>query len=774
MWRIGNCLRSLIYEITQAFNLTPSPYTQAQGEEITDARLQFLLKLLQVIRKSYNDAKVVYPLLDANTDKLDRIFPQILRRWARDKFEEVEVYKALFIATDIGNFGNLIAQFPRGDRASNLEIAIAGNETILNVYTREAFPRDHAQTLLNLGRVYQDAGKFGDAYNKYESAIATVEFLRGEIVLGEEIKRKQAEQWNQLYRRMVEVCLELERDTEAVEYIERSKTRNLVELLFKDELYPKGEIPAEVTQQLQELRKEIETEKQRLQQTQDLHTNNINTVIATQVSAAFPQGNSNPKHLTSGTDKINTVIATQGSNPKPLEIGNESVSPNNLDRTRLNQLREQREELISRVIGFKPIRFREIHNLLDENTAIVEWYIFNDCFRAFVITRDRNKPKDKPEIWCSSAEDLEKLVDWKDKQYLQPYSQDKKLWRHEVKNKLTDLAKILHLNEVISLVPENCKKLIIVPHRYLHLLPIHALELSNGEYLIDRFTDGVSYAPSCQLLRIAREKSSSFKQYTSTSNLFAIQNPTNDLEFTDIEVETIAPNFNNSHILKHSEVTKTALKQPENTEKIKNANLVHFSCHAYFDFESPLKSGLQLANSSVSSIPSGTESSRFLKLPDGKKINLEKCLTLEDIFELNLSNCRLVTLSACETGLVDSTNTSDEYIGLASGFIRAGVPSIVSSLWAVDDFSTAILMIKFYEEIEKIENHSNISIALKETQRWLRSITQKDLLQWIDDNQNMTPQNKEKIKNRLEPNYKPEEQPFENPCFWAAFCAVGE
>ena len=200
--------------------------------------------------------------------------------------------------------------------------------------------------------LYQDEGRFNSAYNTYESAIAAVELLRGEIISGEESKRKQAEKWNRLYRNMVEVCLQLQEETLALEYIERSKTRNLVELLFDDELYPKGEIPAAVTQQLQQVRNEIASEKQRLEQAEQ----------------------------------------------------------NNLDinRSNLNQLRQQREDLISNIIGFKPIRFPEIQSLLDENTAIVEWYIFKDCFRAFVITRDC----DKPIIWKSSQENFDKLVDW--------------------------------------------------------------------------------------------------------------------------------------------------------------------------------------------------------------------------------------------------------------------------------------------------------------------------------------------------------------------------
>ena len=87
------------------------------------------------------------------------------------------------------------------------------------------------------------------------------------------------------------------------------------------------------------------------------------------------------------------------------------------------------------------------------------------------------------------------------------------------------------------------------------------------------------------------------------STLFAIQNPTNDLEFTDIEVETIAAKFNPRHILKHNQATQSNLSQPSNADNLKNANWLHFSCHGYFNLNNPLKSGLQLADTLVSPIP---------------------------------------------------------------------------------------------------------------------------------------------------------------------------
>ncbi|NWF60089.1 MAG: CHAT domain-containing protein [Fischerella sp.] len=686
----------------------------------------FLIEVLQATAESRGDAQVVYSLLAANTDKLNLLFADVLRRWATTTLEEMQPDEAEYLAAVLVLFSNRIREFPLGDKASNMEIAIAGYEIALTVYTRQALPQDwamtqnnlgtaysnriqgdraenlesaiaaytaalevrtrqalpqewattqnnlgtayrnriqgdraenlesaiaaytaalevftrqalpqnHAETLFNLGLLYQQEKRYTLAYNTFESAIETVESLRGEIVSGEESKRKQAEEWNALYRRMVEVCLALQEDTQAVEYIERSKTRNLVELLFTHDCYPKGEIPPEVKNQLQQLRQEIEEEKRRLEQAEQTQSFDIN-------------------------------------------------------RSKLNQLRQQREQLMSRIIGFNPIRYSEIQNLLDEETAIIEWYIFNDCFRAFIITHD----KDKPEIWPSNAEDLEKLVNWTFDEYLELYYDDKLKWRYCLHNQLTQLAEILHLDEIVSLLA-GAKKIILVPHRYLHLLPIHALQLASGEYLIDKFPNGVSYAPSCQLLHFAKSKATPPSPQAGRGsnlfcNFFAIQNPTDDLEFTDIEVETIADTFHPHHILKKSAATEAALAEQPNADNFHDAHWLHFSCHGYFNFNFPLQSGLQLADTLISPIPTDAEATRLLKISDDVAIDLEKCLTLEDIFNLSFPNCRLVTLSACESGLVDFTNTSDECIGLPSGFIKAGTANVVSSLWAVDDFSTA-------------------------------------------------------------------------------------
>ncbi|MEQ9238689.1 hypothetical protein [Coleofasciculus sp. E2-BRE-01] len=81
-------------------------------------------------------AQVVYPLLQENLHLLDDNFARILRDWATAKLAEVEAEQAQAIAAVIGNFSNLIKQFPLGSQANNLEIAIWTNTKFGERYPR--------------------------------------------------------------------------------------------------------------------------------------------------------------------------------------------------------------------------------------------------------------------------------------------------------------------------------------------------------------------------------------------------------------------------------------------------------------------------------------------------------------------------------------------------------------------------------------------------------------------------------------------------------------
>src|SRR5205807_5750700 len=69
-----------------------------------------------------------------------------------------------------------------------------------------------------------------------------------------------------------------------------------------------------------------------------------------------------------------------------------------------------------------------------------------------------------------------------------------------------------------------------------------------------------------------------------------------------------------------------------------------------------------------------------------------------DAFNLNLKECELVTLSGCVTGLALSGG-GDEQLGLGRAFLAAGAPSLVMSLWPVEDNATNELMQLYYQRL---------------------------------------------------------------------------
>ena len=215
---------------------------------------------------------------------------------------------------------------------------------------------------------------------------------------------------------------------------------------------------------------------------------------------------------------------------------------------------------------------------------------------------------------------------------------------------------------------------------------------------------------------------------------------------------------------------KYATKVAIDNTSLTAVHCAHFSCHGYFNGIEPRKSALLLADSQLNSAPTQPDAENYLILENGGVLDLNKCLTLDSVFTWNLEQCRLVTLSACETGLIDFQNTSDEYIGLPSGFLYAGASSVVSSLWTVNDLSTAFLMIGFYQNLQK---GLAVGLALNQAQLWLKNLTKGDLEKWIEENQlQLKPAIKMGLRRRL---YQLEDdaQPFQSPFYWAGFCASG-
>jgi CHAT domain-containing protein len=626
-----------------------------------------------------------------NSEQAIDCFQNALQVYTRDSFPQNW-------AETQNNLGIAYRDRLRGDRSENSEQTINYFRSALEIYTYDSFPKNYLETLFNLALTYQLALQLSNAYEAFAKIIDALESDRGE-------KQEFTEQSNKAYQRMVKVCLGLGYSDRAIEYIEQNKGHSSIELLVNYNINPKNNVS-------------------------DLNLNKLKT-FSLEIFLEYLQLKSKDKNRF-----IDDGITQEDSQL----LWDNFLVPQH--QTRLAQLQEQMDELITQENLPKNLKFNlnqrvdsitfdRIKSLVpDEKTAILEWYLQDDSFQTFIIT----KQSDTPSVWQSSQGDNSALTEWAN-QYFQDYQENKRQWRKQLSLRLQNLAQILHIDELIRYLPTSCDRLILIPHRVLHCIPLHALPFADGSCLLDRFTGGVRYIPSCQLLKLVQTR-----QRRDFDRFFAIQNPTGNLTCTDIEVETIQQYFPFADVLNQAAATKNALNQ----QKLNSAHCLHFSGHSDFDINSPLQSCLMLA---------------------------DEPLSLAEVFTLDLSDCRLVTLSASETALTSWTDTSDDYLGFPSAFLLAGSNSVVGSFWNIDDLSTALLMINFYHNLQ-IE--STIAIALNQSQLWLRNITKLELEQWISENLwRLSPTLRLNLRRKLHL-LSEDTQPFMEVFYWAAFSTIGQ
>jgi CHAT domain-containing protein len=253
----------------------------------------------------------------------------------------------------------------------------------------------------------------------------------------------------------------------------------------------------------------------------------------------------------------------------------------------------------------------------------------------------------------------------------------------------------------VYLKEKGVQRLRIIPHRALHLIPFAALfstdESGQRHYLIDDYD--IEYAPSATLQHICRERA---RGRSFQRSLTAIANPTGDLPFASTEVGQAMSHFPaaNVQLLEGNNARIAAIAPAV------SASVFHFAGHGHYDWDDPLASDLLFARG--------------------------EHLSLADLFAetLSMPATMLVVLSACETNITNPEDLADEYLGLASGFLFAGTPSVVSTLWTVNDISTSLLMQQFYQLHFKEGLHA--SRALRGAQRWLRdTVNPAFLLEYI-------------------------------------------
>lgn len=133
------------------------------------------------------------------------------------------------------------------------------------------------------------------------------------------------------------------------------------------------------------------------------------------------------------------------------------------------------------------------------------------------------------------------------------------------------------------------------------------------------------------------------------------------------------------------------LRQPDSRSvkaSLSTATITHFACHARADPKDPSQSTIMFQDHQ----------------------NRPSPFTVRTLLRINLKGCELVYLSACESGANRDLQLLDEGIHIAGGFHIAGVPHVISTLWAVSDSISAQLAGLFYENLKE-EGRDDVDLA---------------------------------------------------------------
>jgi len=391
----------------------------------------------------------------------------------------------------------------------------------------------------------------------------------------------------------------------------------------------------------------------------------------------------------------------------------------------LDAINKEDPELFS-LLTVSSLSLREVQDLLDGDTTLLEYFSTPEKTFLWVLSKSAFKLLEV-RITSKNLEDKIRAFREKISKLVPDYEPDART--------LYDLL-IRPAKPYIK-----TRRLAIVPHFQLHYLPFQALLNSGGRdggkeghFLAEEYD--VFYLPSASVLRFLPEK-----RKRLTGRIIAFANPylgdeSLDLPFAEEEATGIRKTF-----------SKTAVYMKRNATKDKAISLssaynaIHFATHAELNSENPLSSSVRLAKDDGN---------------DGR-------LTVGDIFGLDLGGVALVTLSGCETGL-GKLRAGDELVGLSRGFMYAGAPSVVASLWRVNDESTAKFMTLFYRNLK---HHTKVEALRLAQLEMIKGKAGKGIVRGIGGitSQSKTPKLLQEPAQTVNGSH---------PYFWAPFILTGD
>ena len=296
----------------------------------------------------------------------------------------------------------------------------------------------------------------------------------------------------------------------------------------------------------------------------------------------------------------------------------------------------------------------DVQALLPDQTALLSYQDLSDQGTlAFILTRDSftvvNLPQATPTNLRTAIDDL---YQWLNRDNPHPLPLQKlHAWL------VAPLAQHLHTPFVG-----------LIPHQLLHYVPFAAL------------TDGETYfgqqhilftLPSASALPFIQANASD----TPGTGALVFGNPETEepgllpLLRSAAEAQAVAEGLG-AAVYTGREASEARLRR-----QVGGRGVVHLAAHGGYNVVAPLYSAIHLAPG------------------DGQDGRLEA----HEVYGLDLGQTDLVVLSACRSN-VGELSAGDELVGLTRAFFYAGAPTVIASLWSVDDAATEKLMVAFYRQ----------------------------------------------------------------------------
>ena len=301
---------------------------------------------------------------------------------------------------------------------------------------------------------------------------------------------------------------------------------------------------------------------------------------------------------------------------------------------------------------------KSLQKSLGRQKALIEFVSFDGALSAFVATGE------KIDFAANLATESEVLTLLEGLQFqfgaLRYGAQNLGAFLDELKKRADFYLQKLYEKLVRPLeIFIGARDLVVVPVGATHYVPFHALR-RGGEYLVE--TREIIYSPSAAVWQVLTGKPE-----RPPKNALLIGFADEKIPLVNREIECLQEIFPESKTLKDEAANFANYRQ-----SAPHFDILHLACHGQFRPENPMFSSLHLADGFV---------------------------TVRDICAQTLA-ARLVTLSACETGL-NKIYAGDEILGLARGFLSAGADSLCLSLWTVNDEATVRLMQDFYRNLQR-------------------------------------------------------------------------